>query len=180
MRLPPFQRRDFAAAALLDGVILSLEQGLGKSFAAFTIPYIWRSRRCLIAAPGDLHAQLQETAARSFGLALPILSNVGDLTRYRLGTPAPPLRPGQHPGYFLISYQALTRNGADEWPSDVNGEGRLIRRARERSRLMEARALAKAWVLARLLGRNVQRLWRLLAPVGSGNSRTESQTKTTE
>ena len=155
MKLLPFQRRDFAAAALLDGVILSLEQGLGKSFAAFTIPYIWRAPRCLIVAPGDLHPQLAETAALHFGLALPALATPDDLTYHRLHLPPKPLNPGQQPSFFITSYEALTRNGADEWPSDVDSNGKILLRARERARLIEARALAKAWVLSRLLGTKV-------------------------
>ena len=155
MKLHPFQRRDFAAAALLDGVILAPEQGLGKSFAVFTVPYIWRSRRVLVVAPGDLHPQLQECAARFFGIPLPVLSTTDDLQRHRLFVPAPPLPPGRKPKFFLISYEALTRNGADEWPAEVNAEGGMILRHRERSRLIEAKSLAKEWCLARLLGRNV-------------------------
>jgi len=72
MKLFPFQRRDFAA---------------------FTIPYIWRSRRVLIVAPGDLHQQLQQHAAKHFGVALPVVTTVDDLNTYRLGTAVPPLRP---------------------------------------------------------------------------------------
>ncbi len=155
MKLLPFQRRDFAAAALLDGVILSLEQGLGKSFAAFSIPYIWRTPRCLIVAPGDLHPQLAETAAIHFGVPLPVLATADDLTRHRLHQSARALRSGEMPAFFITSYEALTRNGADEWPSEVSTEGKLILRARERSRLIEAKSLAKAWVLSKLLGHKV-------------------------
>ena len=155
MKLLPFQRRDFAAAALLDGVILSLEQGLGKSFAAFTIPFIWRSPRVLLVAPGDLHSQLAATAAIHFGVPLPALATADDLARHRLHLPAPALRDGAMPEFFITSYEALTRNGADEWPSEVSTEGKLVMRARERSRLIEAKALAKAWVLSRLLGHKV-------------------------
>ena len=83
MKLLPFQRRDFAAAALLDGVILSLEQGLGKSFAAFTIPFIWRSPRVLLVAPGDLHSQLAATAAKD---ALSVAVTLASATTTNLAT----------------------------------------------------------------------------------------------
>ena len=155
MKLHPFQRRDFAAAALLDGVILAPEQGLGKSFAAFTVPYIWRSKRVLLAAPGDLHPQLQEHAAKFFGVALPVLTTTDDLERYNLHLPAAPLRDGQKPKFFLVSYEALTRNGADEWPAETNSDGRIIMRHRERARLIEAKTLAKLHVLHKMLGHKV-------------------------
>lgn len=92
MKLLPFQRRDFAAAALRDGVILSLEQGLGKSFAAFTIPFIWRSPRVLLVAPGDLHNQLKQTAARFFGLALIRFTAAKDPVGQPIAGPASEIR----------------------------------------------------------------------------------------
>lgn len=145
MKLFPFQRHAFAAAALTPGCILSFEQGLGKSFAAFAIPYLWRSPRVLLVVPGDLHEQLRETAASHFSLALPILRTSADLRTHRIHLPAAPLRKGQLPAFYLTSYEALTRNGADEWPEAPA--------SRVRSRLIEARALAKELVLARLTGR---------------------------
>jgi hypothetical protein len=148
MYLHPFQRRDFAAAALRDGVILSLEQGLGKSFAAFTIPFLWRSPRVLLVAPGDLHNQLKQTAARFFGLALIRLAKVEDLFAHGLHLPAAPLSDGAMPRYFLVSYEALCLNGADEAMEHPD----FPSLARRRSRLIEARALAKIHVMARLLG----------------------------
>lgn len=152
MKLKPFQRRHYAAAALVKGLILSHEQGLGKSFAAFSVPYIWRARRVLLTAPTDLHDQLRETAAKYFGIALPVISNMDDVRRHKLDQPAKPLRKGQMPKFYLVGYEALTRNGADEWLPDVDRHGKTSIRSRERARLIEARALAKEWALSRLLG----------------------------
>ena len=123
MKLHPFQTEDFARAAMTDGAVLSLEQGLGKSFAAFCVPYIWRARRTLIVAPVDLHDQIRETAARHFGIPLPVIRSHDCVDKYRLHIPAKPLRKGAQGRFFLIGYEALTRNGADEWPPDMaNGD----------------------------------------------------------
>ncbi len=153
MKLKPFQRRDYAAAALVKGLVFAHEQGLGKSFAAFCIPYVWRSRRVLLVAPGDLHDQLRETAIDHFGLALPTLKDMDDVRRHRLDRPAKPLRQGQMPAFYLVGYEALTRNGADEWLHDRDATGKTAIKHRERNRLIEAKTLAKEWALAKLLGR---------------------------
>lgn len=152
MPLKPFQRQDYATAALVKGVIVAHEQGLGKSHAAFCIPYVWRASRVLIAVPGDLHDQFQETAASHFRIALPVIRTMEDIRRHRLDRPAKPLRKGQMPKFYLATYEALTRTGADEWPMEINGSGRRVKKARERNRLIEARTLAKEWALSRLLG----------------------------
>ncbi|MES2923135.1 MAG: DEAD/DEAH box helicase [Verrucomicrobiota bacterium] len=152
MKFKQFQRRDYAAAALVKGLVLSHEQGLGKSFAAFAIPYVWRARRVLLAAPGDLHDQLRETAAKHFGLALPTLKDMDDVRRHKIDQPAKPLRKGQMPKFYLVGYEALTRNGADEWPPEIDRLGKAAVRPRERARLIEAKALAREWALSRLLG----------------------------
>jgi hypothetical protein len=147
MNLLPFQRRDFAAAALRDGCVLSLEQGLGKSFAAFAIPYIWRSPRVLIVAPGDLHTQLKQTGAKHFGVALTRLERVADLYTHGLHLPAEPLADKAMPRYYVVSYEALTLNGADEAPESSTTPSR-----RSRARLIEAKSLARAHMLAKLTG----------------------------
>jgi hypothetical protein len=152
MRLKPFQRDHYARAALVKGLILAHEQGTGKSFAGFCIPFLWRARRVLLAAPVDLHAQLRETAAKHFGIPLPTLKDMDDVRRHRIDTPAKPLRKGQLPKFYLVGYEALTRNGADEWEPEVNSKGKIVMRQRERQRLIEARTLAKEFALARLLG----------------------------
>lgn len=150
MNLLPFQRRDFAAAALRDGCILSLEQGLGKSFAAFAIPYLWRSPRVLIVAPGDLHTQLKQTGAKHFGVPLTRLEKVADLYTHGLHLPAEPLAAKAMPRYFVVSYEALTLNGADETP-EISGKPSR----RSRARLIEAKALARCHMLAKLTGKKV-------------------------
>lgn len=153
MKLYPFQKHAFAAAGLVKGLVLAPEQGLGKTFGAFCVPYVWRARRALIVAPGDLHEQYRLEAIRHFGIVLRSLADADDLARYRLDTAAEPLRKGRMPDYYLTSYEALTKNGADEWEPRIDGKGRAIAGAREKSRLINARALAKEHALAKLLGR---------------------------
>ena len=155
MKLKPFQRDHYARAALVKGLMLAHEQGTGKSFAAFCIPYVWRARRVLIAAPVDLHDQLRKEAIKHFGIALPTIKNMDDVRRHRLDQKAAPLRKGQMPKFYLVGYEALTRNGADEWPAFVDAKGKVVMRHRERARLIEAKTFAKEHVLARLLGHKV-------------------------
>lgn len=152
MRLKPFQRDHYARAALSDGLILAHEQGTGKSFAGFTIPFLWRSRRVLIAAPADLHTQLRETAANHFGIPLPTLRNMEDVRLHGIDKPAPPLRKGRLPRFYVIGYEALALNGADEWEPEIMG-GKIILGHRERKRRIEQRELAKEHALSRLFGR---------------------------
>jgi hypothetical protein len=64
--------------------MLAHEQGTGKSFAAFCIPYVWRARRLLIAAPVDLHDQLRKEAIKQFGIALPTIKSMDDVRLHRL------------------------------------------------------------------------------------------------
>jgi hypothetical protein len=153
MKLYPFQKRAFAAAALVKGLILAAEQGLGKTFGAFCVPYVWRSRRVLIVAPGDLHEQYRQEAITHFGIVLRSLVNADDVDRYHVSTAAAPLRKGRMPAYYLTTYEALTKNGADEWEPKVDAKGKALAGSREKSRLIEARSLAKEFALARLLGR---------------------------
>jgi hypothetical protein len=155
MKLKKFQRDHYARAALVKGLMLAHEQGTGKSFAAFCIPYVWRARRVLIAAPVDLHDQLRKEAIKQFGIALPTIKSMDDVRLHRLDQIAKPLHKGQMPKYYLVGYEALTRNGADEWPAFVDAKGKVVMRHRERARLIEAKTFAKEHVLSRLLGTKV-------------------------
>jgi hypothetical protein len=78
MKLKLFQKQDLARAALHDGLILSWDTGLGKTWAMF----LWPLLKCgfvtvvdaalgrvlklkapvLIVAPGDLHQQITDEA----------------------------------------------------------------------------------------------------------------------
>lgn len=153
MKLKKFQIEHYARAGLVKGLVLAHEQGTGKSFAAFCVPYVWRARRVLLVAPVDLHDQLRKEAITHFGIALATLKDMDDVRKHRLHEAAAPLRKGQMPKFFLVGYEALTRNGADEWPATLDAKGKPVRGHRESSRLIQARSFAKEWVLSRLLGK---------------------------
>ena len=116
LRLKPFQREDLARAALKDGAILSWEMGLGKSIAAYAWPIIKEARRVLIVAPAGLHRQLRETGWQFFGQHPHSIETEQDCLTFRLNKPPR----GTKTEFFLISYQALGMNGADEWAPEID------------------------------------------------------------
>ncbi|CAB4158840.1 Helicase, C-terminal [uncultured Caudovirales phage] len=110
----PFQREDLAAAACVDSLILSWEQGLGKTIASVSWPFLKRASRTLLVVPGGLHEQYQKDVRNLYKIHVPILRTEADLIAHRINTPitaAPENRLGK---YFLISYENLTKNNADE------------------------------------------------------------------
>ena len=116
LRLKPFQREDLARAALKDGAILSWEMGLGKSIAAYAWPIIKDARRVLIVAPAGLHRQLRETGWQFFGQHPHSIENEQDCRTFRLSQPPT----SKKTEFYLISYQALGMNGADEWAPEID------------------------------------------------------------
>lgn len=116
LRLKPFQREDLARAALKDGAILSWEMGLGKSIAAYSWPLIKEARRCLIVAPAGLHRQLRETGWQFFDQHPHSIETEQDCLTFGLNQPATSTKTE----FYLISYQALGMNGADEWAPDID------------------------------------------------------------
>ncbi len=118
-----FQTEDLARAAMHDSAILSWEQGLGKSLAAIAWPLIKGARRILIVAPGGLHEQLRSTSIAFFGQWLTTIETQSDFYAYKLHLPHPEDHPTR---FFLITYQALGMNGADEWEDEVVNGDRLV------------------------------------------------------
>jgi SNF2 family DNA or RNA helicase len=104
-----FQIDDLARAACLDGLILSWEQGLGKTLAALAWPQLKKARRTLIVAPGGLHAQFITEAAQKFKIHLRVLATHSDFEAYQLGK-----KLKGPPQYYIATYEAMGRNGADE------------------------------------------------------------------
>src|SRR5437763_324084 len=83
MKLKVFQKQDLARAALKDGLILSWDTGLGKTWALFIWPLlkvgfertentngerIRPKAPVLIIAPGDLHQQICDEGRNQFGI----------------------------------------------------------------------------------------------------------------
>lgn len=116
-RFRGYQRDDLARAALMDGAILSWDQGLGKTVAAYVWPMLKKSRRVLIVSPGSLHKQTIAEGRRKFGVeTTPITSQADALAILN----APETDPSDRPRYFIISYQTLGFNGADQWPAKAH------------------------------------------------------------
>lgn len=142
MHLKLFQKQDLARASLHDGLILSWDTGLGKTWALFLwallkLGYHWDvvdgERRCiphgpvLIIAPGDLHQQIAEEAWTHFRIRIQLLDGqatferlirTGDNVLANLTEDGRPVVP---PGFYVTSYTQLATNGvaklpdADDW-----------------------------------------------------------------
>ena len=128
LKLKPFQREDLARAAMHDGVIISWEPGLGKTFAALAWPLIKQAKRCLLVVPGGLHRQFHETAIRFFKISLTTIKTQRDYFTYRLNKPRT-IHQSQitnHAGtqFFITTYQDLGMNGGDEWLDEITIEGK--------------------------------------------------------
>jgi len=142
MKLKPFQKQDLARAALKDGLILSWDTGLGKTWALFLWPLLkvgYTSTRSdhaprsdaptilpkapvLIIAPGDLHKQIMDEGKRHFHIEVTALDSQEAflaLTR-RPGSQASNVdgegRPILAPGFYITSYTQLTTNGVQKFP----------------------------------------------------------------
>jgi len=144
-----FQAEDIARAACVDGLIFGHEQGLGKSLAAFAFPAIKGAKRTLIVAPGGLLKQFRETASEFFGKPLPVIHNITDLKKWKIHLPAKDSGSTQ---YFITTYEALTRNGGDEWQPEKNSKGEPIIKANDRKRIIEYTTWAQQTAIARLTG----------------------------
>lgn len=145
-----FQKEDIARAGCVDGLIFGHVQGLGKSLAAFAFPVLKGANRTLIVAPGGLIKQFRETAAKFYGKPLPVLKTIEDVKKWNLHKPAKPNMACQ---YFITTYEALTRNGADEWEPEKDADGQPIIKANDKKRLIEYKTWAKNTALARLTGK---------------------------
>lgn len=142
MKLKLFQKQDLARASLHDGLILSWDTGLGKTWALFLwallkLGYHWDvvdgERRCiphgpiLIIAPGDLHQQIAEEAWTHFRIRIQLLDGQATFERLIrtgdnvLANVTPGGRPVVPPGFYVTSYTQLATNGvaklpdADDW-----------------------------------------------------------------
>lgn len=144
-----FQAEDLARAACVDGLIFGHVQGLGKSLAAFAYPMLKDAKRTLIVCPGGLIKQFRETAANFYGKPLTILHDIDDLKRWKLHQPPSPHAPAQ---FFITSYEALTRNGGDEWEPKLDNEGQPIITKRDKKRIIDFRTWAAKQAFARLTG----------------------------
>jgi hypothetical protein len=120
MKFKPFQIHDYAAAAMVDGLVLAHDTGLGKSLAALTWPLLKcgfkRSESgaievqdaVLVVAPGDLHDQLRNEAKKFYNIKLTTIPDQAALLRllsFKDGKATLP------PGFYITSYTRLAVNG---------------------------------------------------------------------
>ncbi len=149
-KLKNFQKEDIARAGCVDGLIFGHVQGLGKSLAAFAFPALKEAKRTIIVAPGGLIKQFRETAAKFYGKPLPVIKTIDDLKKWNLHKPANPKMASQ---YFITTYEALTRNGADEWQPEKDSDGNPIMKANDKKRIVTYTTWAKQTAIARLTGK---------------------------
>lgn len=108
-----FQILDLARAALLNGVILSWEPGLGKTIAAFAWAKIKGAKRVLLVVPANLHRHFRIQGRENFGFHVTHLSHRRQLRSFGLDKPLDRSLPTR---FFITSYQELgfnnTRDGS--------------------------------------------------------------------
>jgi hypothetical protein len=149
MKLKTFQRQDLARAALHDGLILSWDTGLGKTWATFLWPLlkvgyvtvtdatairmnadnpvrIQPKAPVLIIAPGDLHQQIADEALKHFKIKVVLLPDQATFTQLsrKPGSVMPNLsaegKPILPPEFYLTSYTQLATNGVVNLPDPAD------------------------------------------------------------
>ena len=140
-----FQKDDMARAALMNGVLLGWEPGLGKTMPAFVMPWLWQARHALIVVQADLHEQLIKEGREKFGITVRVIdSQQTALEMLRQGIlPMPGNTQAESstdhcslgtrhsaamPPFFITAYNWLGYNGGDEWEEDTNNECLRARR----------------------------------------------------
>ncbi len=150
MKLKTFQKQDLARAALKDGLILSWDTGLGKTWALFLwsllkvgyeqVPAQYPGQPekvrpkapVLIVAPGDLHQQISDEGLTHFGVVthkMDCQETFQKLTR-QPGSALTNLdengRPILAPGFYVTSYTQLTTNGVEKLPDPLDWSPRAL------------------------------------------------------
>jgi hypothetical protein len=154
MKLKLFQKQDLARAALKDGLILSWDTGLGKTWALYLWPLlkvgfervpreeqdrltglperIRPKAPVLIVAPGDLHQQIADEGMNHFGV---ITRKLDSQTAFEKLTRIPGSaqtnmgvdgRPVVPPGFYVTSYTQLTTNGVTKLPDPLDWDPRTL------------------------------------------------------
>jgi len=154
MKLKTFQKQDLARAALKDGLILSWDTGLGKTWALYLWPLlkvgsepvapdpngrltgpnerIRPKAPVLIIAPGDLHQQIADEGLTHFGILPRKLDAQQSFLRLTqrpgslLTNLTPDGRPILPPGFYITSYTQLTTNGVNKLPDPYDWEPRAL------------------------------------------------------
>jgi hypothetical protein len=130
-KFKPFQRQDYAAAAMHDGVILGHDTGGGKTIALFVWPALKvgfktdfapgeirrlePSEPVLLVVPGDLHQRTIKEAREKFHIRVTVLDSQAAFLQLSTSNPKTGKRE-LPPGYYITSYTQLTSNGVTPFP----------------------------------------------------------------
>ncbi|HTH47942.1 MAG TPA: DEAD/DEAH box helicase [Candidatus Limnocylindria bacterium] len=133
MKFKNYQLTDFSRAALTPGLVLGQDTGLGKTWAGYTLPFLWLGwdkspagrlvpkRPVLLVTPGDQHGNVASEGATHFRTDVRRLANqdalLAAITRDATG------RPFVAPGFYLTSYHELTMNGVEKFPEMTGDYG---------------------------------------------------------
>lgn len=149
MKLKLFQKQDLARAALKDGLILSWDTGLGKTWALYLWPLLkvgfdWVCNKdnprervrpkapVLIIAPGDLHQQIADEGLNQFGIIVQRLDSQATFDKLTMQSGSiltkltPDGRPIVAPGFYITSYTQLTTNGVQKVPDAYDWDPRAL------------------------------------------------------
>jgi hypothetical protein len=131
MKLKLFQKQDLARAALHDGLILSWDTGLGKTWAMFLWPMLKAgctktnselrpAKPVLIVAPGDLHQQIADEAWTHFRIRPVPLDSQEAFMRLTSRSGLQPSAFSLQPSFYITSYTQLTTNGVQRIPDPMD------------------------------------------------------------
>jgi hypothetical protein len=131
MKLKLFQKQDLARAALHDGLILSWDTGLGKTWAMFLWPMLKvgctktnselrPAKPVLIVAPGDLHQQIADEAWTHFRIRPVPLDSQEAFMLAASKRSVDGRRGSLDPVFYITSYTQLTTNGVQRIPDPMD------------------------------------------------------------
>jgi hypothetical protein len=131
MKLKLFQKQDLARAALHDGLILSWDTGLGKTWAMFLWPMLKAgctktnselrpAKPVLIVAPGDLHQQIADEAWTHFRIHPVPLDSQEAFMLAASKRSVDGRRGSLDPAFYITSYTQLTTNGVQRIPDAMD------------------------------------------------------------
>jgi len=125
LALKKFQLEDYSRLALHKGAIVAHDTGLGKSWAAFLLPFLKLGCEIngtlkpkgsvLIVCPGDLIQQMTDEGLRVFKQRVVHIDCQDTFLKFSSvdGKTGRRILPN---GYYITSYQALTQNGVEKAP----------------------------------------------------------------
>lgn len=109
-RFKKFQFIDLARAALIDGLVLTWEPGMGKTLFGIVWPIIKRAQRVLLVVPGQLHRNFRKEAHR-WNIHITSLTHRRQLTGFGIHKPLlTQPHPTKFPRFFITTFHELGYN----------------------------------------------------------------------